>query len=187
MEASAIMSPDQHIFHEIFLHINWHCQSDQNFIKPEVETHLFRLIEEYCRKYNGVYYHGVGGTENHVHLAIQCEPNVSSSEFIGRVKGFTSHEINKQFRSKKLYWQKGYGVVSFAKSNLPGVQKYIENQKEHHANNATRDTLEKCYLDKSERFYNVIGAIESMLKTVREATLKRAFMKFVYRSHVPSE
>jgi hypothetical protein len=42
-----------------------------------------------------------------------------------------------------LYWQRGYGVVSFGKRNLPWVSQYIAQQKEHHARQGVVDRLER--------------------------------------------
>jgi len=84
---------------------------------------------------------------------VQVTPTVCPSEFIGKVKGFTSHEMNRVLRSKKFQWQRGYGVVSFAKRNLPAVLKYIENQKDHHRSGGTRPTLEKWFVNLPEGEY----------------------------------
>ena len=132
-----------HTHSEIFLHFNWHCLKDRNLIVPSVEPVLHAEIEEYCRKTKGAHFKGVGGTTNHIHLAVQLEPYVTISDFIGKVKGASSHEMNKRFGRDTIAWQRGYGVVSFATRNLPGVLKYVQRQKEHHANGTTRDALEK--------------------------------------------
>jgi hypothetical protein len=43
-----------------------------------------------------------------------------------------------------LQWQRGYGVASFAKKNLPGILEYIENQEQHHSRGTTNEKLELC-------------------------------------------
>jgi REP-associated tyrosine transposase len=147
------MSPASHIFHEIFLHINWHCHEDRPLISGKMEGSLHQLIEEYCRKYRGVYFNGLGGTSTHVHLLVQVEPTVCPSDFIGKVKGFSSHEMNKRTGTRDLKWQKGYGVVSFARKNLPALLGYVESQKEHHQTGTVRETLEKWSVDVEEGVY----------------------------------
>jgi len=152
-KASVVMSPTSHVFHEIFLHINWHCHEDSPLIVPAMEPHLYELIRTYCNKYPGIFYQGSDGTQTHVHLAIQMAPTVCPSDFIGKVKGYASHELNRLHPPNKLKWQRGYGVVSFAKQNLPAVLRYIRDQKEHHKANRTRATLERWYLDPPEGEY----------------------------------
>ncbi len=139
-----------HVFHEIYLHLNWHVKDDRPTLKPEIESLVWDLIEQRCRKTNGVYFHGIGGTETHIHLAINIEPHVTISELVKNLKGGTSHDANEHVRQKLLYWQRGYGVVSFGKKNLPWVLDYIHNQKEHHAAGRIQDRLERTGFDEEE-------------------------------------
>ncbi len=132
-----------HTYSEIFIHYNWHCIRDRNLIVPSLETAIHNDITEYCRKSKGVHFFGIGGTSNHVHLVVQVEPYVGISDFVGRVKGANSHEINKRFGRDTLGWQRGYGVVSFSKKNLPWVLKYVQLQKEHHQTGTINEKLEK--------------------------------------------
>ncbi len=131
-----------HAFHEIFLHFNWHNTHDSP-ITPEMETPLYEAIREKCRVTSGVYAHGIGGTETHVHLAVSIEPTVNMSEFIGQVKGSSSYTVNKQYENHPIDWKRGYGVVSFSKHDLPWVLAYIANQKEHHHQGTVSPKLEK--------------------------------------------
>ncbi len=132
-----------HTYSEIFVHFNWHCLKDRNLIVPRLEPALQTEIEQYCRKTKGAHFKGIGGTTNHVHLVVQLEPYVTISDFIGKVKGACSHEMNKRFGRDTIAWQRGYGVVSFAGRDLPGVLKYVQFQKEHHQAGTTREALEK--------------------------------------------
>ena len=137
------MSPKQHVYHEIFLHMNWHCLDDAPLLRDELEQVVHAEIRNYCEKDREVWFRGVGGTATHVHLVAQVSPNVKPSDFIGRIKGACSHHINQRFGPKTLEWQTGYGVVSFAGRDLPAILKYVKNQKEHHRQGTTRDALEK--------------------------------------------
>jgi REP element-mobilizing transposase RayT len=65
------------------------------------------------------------------------------SDFIGALKGASSHDANQKFGSKVLQWQTGYGVVSFGTGDLKWVTDYVRNQKEHHAHNRTVARLER--------------------------------------------
>ena len=78
-----------------------------------------------------------------MHLAINIEPFVTISELVKELKGGSSHDVNEQLCRKALYWQRGYGVVSFGKRNLDWVLEYIAQQKEHHAAGDLTERLEK--------------------------------------------
>jgi putative transposase len=72
---------------------------------------------------------------------------IAVSELIGVLKGYSSHEVNKQKRMKRLEWQRGFGVVSFGKKHLGWVQDYIARQKEHHATGRLEERLERVSFD----------------------------------------
>lgn len=132
-----------HVFHEIYLHLNWHTKGNLPLLIPSLEAEVHEYIRQRCHKTRGVYFHGIGGTETHVHLAINIEPQVCISDLVGDFKGACSHDINKVHGRKVLEWQRGFGVVSFGKKQLGWVQQYIANQKEHHARNTYEDRLER--------------------------------------------
>ncbi len=132
-----------HVYHEIYLHLNWHVKDNRPSLNSEVEPIAHRMITERCRKSKGVYLHGINGTADHVHLAINIEPFVTISDLVKDLKGGSSHDINEQLGRKVLYWQRGYGVVSFGKKNLPWVVEYIALQKEHHAPGRITERLER--------------------------------------------
>jgi hypothetical protein len=48
---------------------------------------------------------------------------------------------------KRLEWQRGFGVVSFGKKQLPWVLQYIARQKEHHAAGRLQPRLERVAFD----------------------------------------
>lgn len=139
-----------HVFHEIYLHLNWHVKDDRRTLTNDIEPLAHRMIRQRCQQTQGVYFHGIGGTETHIHLAINIEPHATISELVKDLKGGSSHDTNKQIGEKFLYWQRGYGVVSFGKNNLEWVLRYIANQKEHHANQAVQDRLERITADEFE-------------------------------------
>jgi len=92
-----------------------------------------------------LFVHEIGGTETHVHLAVTIPPTLVISEWIGKLKGGTSHDVNQQMgkRQKVLQWQAGYGVVSFGTGDLEWVRLYVRNQREHHARGRAQDRLER--------------------------------------------
>ena len=63
---------------------------------------------------------------------------------------------SKWFREKHkldFQWQDGYAAYSVSKSNVESVQKYIENQEEHHLHVSTQqefDALLQKHMDTEE-------------------------------------
>jgi hypothetical protein len=68
---------------------------------------------------------------------------ITISDLVGELKGASSHDLNKVHRMKRLQWQRGFGMASYGRKQLPWVQRYIANQKQHHAERTTELRLEK--------------------------------------------
>ena len=134
----------RHVYSEINLHITWHVKESLPIISPEIELGLHKHIRSYALKTKGVIFHEIGSTETHVHVAVSIPPTVVIADWIGKLKGASSHHVNHELANRKLLdWQTGYGVVSFGTKDLEWVVKYVRNQKEHHAQGTTVERLEK--------------------------------------------
>ena len=132
-------------YSEINLHIVWHTKSSSPLLTPSVEPVAYRALRKRIVDTPGAFVHVIGGIETHVHLAVTIPPTLTLSEWIGQLKGGTSHDVNQQSKAndKILQWQVGYGIVSFGTKDLPWVIAYIKNQREHHAKSTTIDRLER--------------------------------------------
>jgi len=130
-------------YSEINLHITWHVKDNSPVLCDEIELQLHRFIQAKAVETESVFCHGIGGTDDHVHLVVTIGPTVPISEWIGLLKGSSSHFINHRIANRKiLFWQVGYGVVSFGTKDLPWVVDYVVNQREHHAAGITSSRLE---------------------------------------------
>jgi putative transposase len=43
----------------------------------------------------GAFVHEIGGIETHVHIAVTIPPTLAISDFIGQLKGGSSHDVNQ--------------------------------------------------------------------------------------------
>ena len=133
---------------EINLHFVWHVKQSLPLITEVIEPRLWRFLRSYSLKTDGLIFHEVGGIETHVHIAVTMPPTEKPSEWIGKLKGASSHHVNHELLNRKLLdWQRGYGVVSFGTKDLQWVINYIRNQKEHHAKGTTVERLERTTND----------------------------------------
>jgi REP element-mobilizing transposase RayT len=86
----------------------------------------------------------VNGWEDHVHMVAAIPPKISLSKFIGQIKAVATAKFNKSGHPQApIYWQEQYAVFSFDRKRLPNYVRYIERQKEHHANRTTIPILER--------------------------------------------
>jgi REP-associated tyrosine transposase len=69
----------------------------------------------------------------HVHLLLDVDPRVGVNKVVGRIKGFTSHELREEFPHLKkrlpTLWTRSKFISTVGAVTLESVQKYIENQK----------------------------------------------------------
>ena len=130
---------------EINLHITWHCKDSLPMLTPQAEPLAHRYVKQKIINTPGAFLHEIGGTETHVHVAVSIPPTLTISEFIGQLKGASSHDVNQQLglRGKVLQWQAGYGVVTFGSGDLEWVRQYIRSQREHHACGKVHERLER--------------------------------------------
>jgi putative transposase len=81
---------------------------------------------------------------------VTIPPTLLISDWIGKIKGASSHYLNHELVNRKVMdWQTGYGVVSFGTKDLEWVVNYIRNQKEHHKKGSTVERLEEITYEES--------------------------------------
>jgi putative transposase len=91
----------------------------------------------------------VNGMPDHVHCFIGLKPNMSISDLIRDVKNNSSKFINeKKFIEGKFQWQEGFGVFSYAQSQVESVYNYILNQEIQHQ----KKTFKEEYLEFLSKF-----------------------------------
>lgn len=67
-------------------------------------------------------------------MAVELPAALSVAEYVEKVKGYASWLVNHSEEvGECLYWQVGYGALTFRKADLPTVMSYIRRQQEHHA------------------------------------------------------
>jgi putative transposase len=133
----------RNFYSEINLHIVWHTKTSAPLLTPTVEPIVHHALRGRCINTPGVYLHEIGGIETHVHLCVSIIPTILISDWIGQLKGSSSHEVNQKSGHKVLDWQTGYGVVSFGTKDLDWVKQYVRQQKQHHAAGTIHDRLEQ--------------------------------------------
>lgn len=133
---------------ECYYHIVWATKYREALITSDVEKIVFAAIKHKSIELDCPIY-ALNGTVDHVHVAVTIIPKLSISEWVRQVKGLSAHEVRLHFphADTPFRWQKGYSVHSLGKKALPFAIDYVQNQKEHHAD----ETLEP-YLEYMEPF-----------------------------------
>ena len=128
----------------LYYHIVWATKQRQNLIQPEQELKLYNYIIGKSDALNSIV-HGIGGTQDHIHLVASIPPTLAISEFIKKIKGSSSRYFDQNLNpnSTKFSWQEGYGIFSLGGKQLNQALDYVKNQKQHHAQGTTNVHLEK--------------------------------------------
>ncbi len=127
----------------LFYHVVWATKGREPLIGDSFVSALYQRVTDKAVQL-GSSVHAVGGTEDHIHLAVSVPPIIAVSELVRQVKGGSSHFINHELDLPVSFaWQTEYGVLSFGQKQLSGVIEYIRGQKQHHAQQTTIPILER--------------------------------------------
>ena len=86
---------------------------------------------------------------DHTHIFMGIRPNIAISDLVRDIKANSSSFITENNLTKSIFsWQEGYGVFSYAKSQVDAVVKYVLNQAEHHK----KRTFREEYIDFLQKF-----------------------------------
>jgi len=85
----------------------------------------------------------IGGVEDHVHALFALSKNIALKDVVQEAKKGSSKWMKTALGSgnPEFTWQGGYGAFSVSHSNLKAVQRYIDNQAEHHRKVGFQDEL----------------------------------------------
>jgi putative transposase len=128
---------------ELYYHFIWATKGRQHLITPDLQAHLYAYIRHKCDDLQ-VQVYALNGMPDHVHLACSLPTDLSIADFLEVVKGSSSHFINHLADEDfQLYWQPGYGALTFAKRELPSIVSYIDNQPIHHRDGKLSPRMER--------------------------------------------
>jgi REP element-mobilizing transposase RayT len=118
---------------ELYVHLVWATDGRAPWIVASVEERLYAAMAAKCRALHCPPI-VIGGVEDHVHLLVSLTPAVSVAMLVKEVKGASSHFMTRVLaQGSPFRWQVGYGVFSLRRDDVPVVRRYVQQQKEHHA------------------------------------------------------
>ncbi|HEV7230069.1 MAG TPA: IS200/IS605 family transposase [Bacteroidia bacterium] len=119
-------------FSQIYIHIVFAVKHRERSIQSEWKEELFKYIQGVVKGQRMKIY-AINGMSDHIHILISMRPDISISKITAEIKANSSKWINERKLGKGVFrWQAGYGAFSCAKSAVPSVARYIENQETHH-------------------------------------------------------
>ena len=117
----------QHFFHVVFA-----VRNRESLIIDDFKEDLYRYISGIIsNKKQSLFI--INGIPDHIHLLINCKPDVNLSNLVQEIKEHSSKFINeKRILKGKFYWQPGFGSFTVSKKDVAMIINYIKSQQEHH-------------------------------------------------------
>jgi len=135
---------------QLYLHLVWATWDRLPLITETIEPRLYAAIAEKCRELKCIPL-AIGGIADHAHLLVRLHTTVAVATLAKEVKGSTSHLVTHEIAPGQFFkWQGAYGAFTLRKSEVPEVQRYIERQKEHHAEDDLWGDWEQTWIPDEE-------------------------------------
>lgn len=132
-----------HSLPKIWVHVVFSTKNRVPLIKEPLGKKLYPFIRNQLQE-KKCYLKTIGGIEDHIHMLFSLHQNISLADMVKQIKGASAYWINhNDLISEKFSWQTGYGAFSVSESQKARVQKYIENQKEHHRTKSFQEELDQ--------------------------------------------
>lgn len=140
-------------YSQIYIQIVFAVKNRENVLQKPWRNEVFKYMSGIITQKNQKSII-VNGVTDHVHLFIGLKPSMAISDLVRDIKNNSSNFINNnKFVKGSFSWQEGYGVFSYAHSQIEQVYKYILNQEEHHKTKTFKEEY-LSFLNKFEIKYD---------------------------------
>ncbi len=128
------MSFTQSVFHIVFS-----TKNRQPTINTTYERNFYKILYDIMQQLGGHVYR-IGGMPDHIHILVDITAQNSLSSFVKELKQKSSYIAGRMEEFPKWDgWEEGYAGFSYSISDIPTIENYIRNQKEHHKRTSFRD------------------------------------------------
>jgi len=118
-------------FHHRY-HLVWITKYRYKVLTGDVRLRVREIVRQVCWENRVEIIRGVLSSD-HVHMFVSIPPNLSVSDFMRKVKGRSSHKVQREFPGlKKRYWgrhfwARGYFSTTSGVISQDTVLQYLEN------------------------------------------------------------
>jgi REP element-mobilizing transposase RayT len=118
---------------QLLAHLVWATWDRLPLIDSGLEGRLYAALSSEARGLQCAPI-AIGGMADHVHVLVRVHPTVAVARLVQQLKGASAHLINHEIdRVAGFRWQGAYGAFSVSAAVAPEVERYIAQQKQHHA------------------------------------------------------
>ena len=140
----------------LYFHLVFSTKDRHRWLDADIAARMHAYLATVVRDHNCEAYR-VGGTADHVQLAVRLGRTISQSDLVERVKTTSSGWIKNEGEAyRPFFWQRGYGAFSIGYSQLEALTQYIDAQEEHHQSKSFqeeyRELLLRYHLEFDEQY-----------------------------------
>jgi putative transposase len=126
-------------YSQIFYHVVFAVRNRESLITPPIKDELYKYISGIVSNQKQKLFI-INGMPDHVHLLLNCKPNMNLSDLVREIKEHSTKFINdKKILRGKFYWQAGFGAFTVSKKDVAMILNYIKTQEDHHQNKTFRE------------------------------------------------
>ncbi|NEP20177.1 MAG: IS200/IS605 family transposase [Leptolyngbya sp. SIO4C1] len=113
-------------------HFVWIVRRRRKLLSGAIESRLKELIHQAAKEIDSEVI-ALETDGDHVHLFLNSHPRLAPYQIMHKIKGFTSHQLRKEFPwlKQKLpsLWTRSYFVSTAGNVSGDTIKRYVENQK----------------------------------------------------------
>lgn len=120
-----------HKVYNISYHIIWIPKYRKRILNGNLKDDLTLLIQQKCTQL-GISLEAYEIMPDHIHIFIKAHPNISVSDIIKQIKGYTSYNLRKKYkwlRKYKSLWTPSYFCETIGLISEQTVRRYIDMQR----------------------------------------------------------
>jgi putative transposase len=125
----------------VIVHVIFSTKDRQPVLPASLRPNLHAYLATVARN-AGCEAYRVGGTADHVHLAVRLSRTIMIADFMDTVKTSSSKWLKTQSPELSAFsWQRGYGCFSVGPTDLDALCAYMDGQEEHHRKRTFQEEL----------------------------------------------
>lgn len=134
-------------FTQLYVHLVWSTWDREPLITEDICPQLYAALAQKCRQLKCEPIK-ISGMDDHVHMLIRVHPTIAIADLVKDIKGASSHLVTHVLSPGTSFkWQGAYGAFTVRKEDTPIVERYIQNQKKHHAGGTIELVWERSETD----------------------------------------
>jgi putative transposase len=140
----------------VLVHVIFSTKDRMPVLEDAVRPELYAYLASVARN-SGCECFRVGGTGDHVHVAVRLARPMTVAGLVEELKSSSSQWLKTKSPALTGFaWQRGYGAFSVGPADLGALVRYIDVQEEHHRKRdfkaEFRALLKKYGVESDERY-----------------------------------